>query len=460
LLLACSFGCQEVKPSEVAKAPKAPTPVVSPSEGGDAKTDPAPKAPFRLAWTYQARPFTRGLALSNKHVAVLGDEHVAIVGLRNGQLVKRRDLCPTFPGGFTFVGESQAALVCERKLLFATLPALKETRSHRLPGAARMAAFSDAEVAISFEAGPVRLYRLKDGSPLGELPVGAVVSSLALSRDGARLAIGLDQGDVLLVDRKENTAHRLQVKLGLPVEALVFDPSGDSFFSSAGPSAAIWDVKTREERHRFEGVSSVLAASWIDGVEVASVGRDGLLLLDSGPWTATSLSGGLLGQEPPVAVVAARDGKVLCAAERDGVVACYARGRIPARAIPATGYGADTARMTGRVAGFSEPRLMVKAVGDTTPPTPSTRVRIVRYTETEVAGARSKRWIQVGTAIVVKDKDGILHLRLSGALDPIPGVSDPFAHDTPLRLLWKRGSASPTPPPVPPEPDPKDDAKP
>ncbi len=428
-----------------AGATRKPSPMVlpAPDPASTAATVPALKKRFRLAWTLQTKPFNQGVALSESLVAALGSGSLALMDMRRGNIVRERDVCTTFAGAFSFVSETLGALVCEGEVQLLSVPGLKVKVRIALPGRARVAAFGKTHAAIAFDAGPVRLYAIDGWSLVREVAVDHEVRSMAVSRDGRRLVIGLDQGDVLLIDREADTMHRVTVKMGLPIETVAFDFAGERWVVSAGPSVAVWDVLQRSQVHRFRSVSDVLAVGWAGQGEIASAGRDGLLVLDIERDVAKSLSGGLDGDEPPVALALSEDGRVLCAAEQDGRLACYARGKIPTRSVPIAGYGADRRRMSGRVVtlGALSPgaqRLTVRAHAHTNIPPPGVDARVLRYTETRVGDVRSARWIELATGRVVKVKDQIVHLRIDGPVNTIADVSDPLTYDTPIRLVWKR----------------------
>lgn len=457
-----AVSCREVVPPNAPPSAPLSRPADEPAPVSEARAgSPAPAAPgkpFRLAWTLQTRPFLRGLALRGRHLAALGSRSLSLVELRSGNVIATRDVCPTFDGAFTFESDDRALLVCEQSVQSFTIPALVPAKTHKLPGRAIVAAFSTEHAAIAFDAGPVRIYALADWSLKGEVPVDDGVTSLALSPNGSQLAIGFDRGEVALVDRSANTAHRLTVKLGFPVEALSFDAAGKRLFSAAGPSAAVWSVATRSVDSTLETVSNVLAARWVGADEIGSGGRDGLLVSHLERGTATSVSGGLDGNEPAVALAVSRDDKVFCAAERDGKVACYARGTLPTRAIPTADYGADDVRTSGSVAAYVNQRLTVKAHAHTNLPEPGSDVRVLRYTEATVGTVRSTRWIEVSTARVIKIQDRVVHLLVTGAESEIPGVTNPLVYDTPVRLVWRREAprpekASPASPDAAPDPE-------
>ena len=95
-------------------------------------------------------------------------------------------------------------------------------------------------------------------------------------------------------------------------------------------------------------------------------------------------------------------------------------------------------------------------------------MRLLRYTESTVHQARSSRWIELGRFRVIKLDGSVVHLSPEGRLNEIPNVSEPLTYDTPVRLVWKRGSgdtpsnsapASPKPgTSAPPDPEPADPA--
>ncbi len=421
-------GCTEV-PAPQPPAPAAPKPQPTSAASAPAPAPESVQRPFRLAWTTQLKPFVRGLAIGDGVVVTLGSEVLSLSELRSGNLRGERPVCATFVGAFGLFGKNRGALVCEQEVEVIGLPKLKTQTRHSLPGRAIAAAFSDASVAIAFDQGPVRVWSLKDWAKQAELPVVGKVTSLALSATGS-LAAGLDDGTV--VARRSDTLERLTVRAGFPVTSLGFADDGQRLFAAAGPAVVVLGETT----HRFRTVAGVKDAAWIDDDQIGSVGRDGLLVLGVSDDSATSLAGGLDGNEAPIAVVVSADRKVLCAAERDGKVACHARGGIPTRGIATADRDADELRMSGRVASFVKSRLTITGGGSNAPP-PGDDVRVFRYTEMKVGTTRSARWIEVGTAKVIKVDKGVVHLAM-GAVTDIADVAQPLAFRTPVRLVWKR----------------------
>jgi hypothetical protein len=430
------FACGKVvAPPKERPRPVEPRPSQSAAPAPAPASAPLPEKPaLALAWRLQTRPFNKGVAVREGLVGALGSRHLALVETKTGKLLAGRDVCFTFSGAFAFVDEHTAGLVCEQEVQLLGLPDLDYRGSRALSGMARAAAFSQGHAAIVFDGGAVRVYETAGWSEQRALSVPDTVSAIALSRDGRRLAVGLDQGEVLL-DR-DGSPERLAVKLGLPLDALAFSPGGDKLFCSAGPHAAVYDVATRREEKRWGAVSGVLAAAWLDGRVIGSGGKDGLLLLDL-DGAVRSVAQGLDGAEPVVAV-AAPEADLLCAAERGGQLACYAQGGVP-RAVAIPDHSPDEERASGRVLGVVAKRLRVKALPDSLLPEPGSYVRLLRYTEAMVGDVKSARWIELTPqAQVIHVKKGVIHLQLGDDLLPIAGVPDPLTYDTAVRLAWKR----------------------
>jgi hypothetical protein len=406
----------------------APSPSPEPS--------PAAKEPPALAWRLQTHPFNKGVAVRGGYVGALGSRRLALAAAKNGKLLAERDVCFTFTGAFAFLDDKTGALVCEQEVQLLALPELEYQGSRALAGLARAAAFVPGHAAIAFDGGAVRVYDTATWAEEESLSAADAITSIALSADGRRLALGMEGGDVALHERGGANA-RIVVKLGLPVDAVAFAPAGDRVFCAAGPVAAAYDVATQKEARRWSTVSNVKAAAWLDGGAIGSAGDDGLLLLDLAG-TATSFAGGLDGGDSVVAIAAAGDG-LFCAAERDGQVACYAEGGV-SRAVTIPDNSPDEERASGRVLGLVGKRLRVKALPDSELPKAGSYVRLLRYTEAMVGDVKSARWIELTPqAQVLYVKKDVIHVMLgSEPLLPIADVNDPLTYDTPVRLAWKR----------------------
>jgi hypothetical protein len=431
------------------RPPLAPLSVdVTPATSADRRVDAGPsedaepvrveREPFSLAWSLQTKPFNKGVAVSGGgYVASLASRHLSLHDHR-GKRVADRDVCFTFNEALGFVADATAAVVCENEISLYAVPALELSGVRALPEQAREAAFAIGRVAVGFAKGPVRVYETETWTETNDVPVDQRVTALALSRDGKHLAIGLEGGDVLLRDLVRNQTSRINIKRGFAVDALDLSPNATKIFAAAGPIVAVYRVDNGAMEQRFRSVGGVSAARWVGGEEIGSVGRDGLLLLDVTDGTVGSV-GGVAGGEAPVSIVVARDDQ-LCSAGDDGMLFCYARGKLPPTLrVPITSAGGiDAVRMAGRVSHFgaTRKRLQVRAHPRMPIPPVGANVAILRYTEAMVGEMKSARWIEVADGAVSRVKDGVVYLRLAGALRNVDLHSDPLPYDTPIKLVW------------------------
>lgn len=144
------------------------------------------------------------------------------------------------------------------------------------PPAARFALSSDARTALV----PLRDGRLLTIDPLtGKTreiasPPADMVTAMALSRDGLRIALGLRNGEVCLCRPEDGREiRRFQAHAGGPVSALTFSPDG-KLLASGGAAAGgsdsirIWDAETAEARAVLGG-----AVSWVTALAFRADGR-------------------------------------------------------------------------------------------------------------------------------------------------------------------------------------------
>ena len=424
-------------PSPVATATAVPT--ASASAIGPSNN---PTQPFRLAWKLATKPYNKGLALApSGHLAVLSSRRLALHELRTGKEIASAQVCFTFRDAFDFVEAGVGALVCERAIKVFGLPKLDFRGSKSLPRKARVVAFGVGQLAVGVANGPVLLYSTSDWSLAREISVDQKVTALALSSRG-QLAIGLEQGEMLLVD-EDQRVRRLSVKRGFEVRSLSFSPDASQLFAAAGPLAAVWRVATLKSARVFRVVREVVTARWVSDKEVGVAGPDGLLLLRVDTGGAHSVGAGWSsGASPPVSADAAVADKVLCSADRDGALACFSRGalpqtqQLPLREEPG---GAGSTRMSGRVVGMTGRNVQIKALANNTLPSASQKVLVLRFTERQVGGLRSVSWEQVAEARVMRVHRDIVHVRVShGTARRLKrDKKRALQYDTPVKLAWK-----------------------
>ncbi len=455
MLLSSGLSCGQVLPHPTpsgapsSSAASASSPVASlplpPPATASAEAPahpPAAPTPFRLAWKLATKPFNKGLALApTGYLAVLSSRRLALHELRSGKEIANAQVCFTFPGAFAFVDATTGVLVCERAIKVLGLPKLDLRGSKSLPRKARVVALGASQLAVGFADGPVQLYNTSDWTLLREIGADQRVSALAVASDG-RLAIGLEQGEMLLVD-PDQRVRRLSVKRGFEVRVLAFSPDGSHLFAAAGPLAAVWKAATLKSTRVFRVVRDVIGARWVSNEEISVVGPDGLLVLRLDSGSALSVGAGWSdGTSPPVSLDAAAAHKVICSAERDGALACFSRGTLPqAQQLPVRDEpgGAGATRMSGRVAGLKGRNLRVKALADATLPPVGAKAVVLRFAERQVGGLRAVVWEQVAKARVARVHRDVVHLRLSlgDARRFKRHKKRALQYDTPVKLAWK-----------------------
>lgn len=142
-----------------------------------------------------------------------------------------------------------------------------------LPDGTTLAAVDDDSVV---------LYELPDGDVLQEFKGLGFILSVAFSPDGTRLAVGLDDGTVVLWDV---TSNRLIYELDgheQQVRGLDFSPSGELLASgSFDDTAILWNVKTGQPVETLSGHSnSVTSVEFSpDGTLLATGSSDGTVIL-------------------------------------------------------------------------------------------------------------------------------------------------------------------------------------
>ncbi|MEI5666065.1 c-type cytochrome [Bosea sp. CCNWLW174] len=111
----------------------------------------------------------------------------------------------------------------------------------------RVVAAPDGEIAVAAADGRLRLFG-SDGSQRAEISVGDTpLIALAISPDGATIAVGGLRGQVALIDRKMRTIRATLVGPGLPVWSLAFLPDGKQLLSGgADRLVRRWNAVTGE----------------------------------------------------------------------------------------------------------------------------------------------------------------------------------------------------------------------
>jgi hypothetical protein len=326
--------------------------------------------------------------------------------------------------------------VCHETVEIYAADDLHRTTTHPLDAPPRMARVAGDVIAAAFEHGPVRMFELEGWRERRSLATDRPVTALALSSDGARVAVGLEEGDVVIAVGDEPPA-RATVMQTLEVEALALSVDGVQTFASAGAAAKVWPSGLSSEPQRLRTVAGVHDAAWLAKRELITSGREGLLVLNLDSGSAKSLPGYVEGASPVMAL-AVHD-EVLCIAERDGQLSCMSRGRLGASkhmVLADRPGGPDGEAVAGRVVTLERTQLSVRLLEGSAFPAVDSGVSVQRYVERRVGKLDDARWLELAAGKVVEIDEGRVRVRLDGGVKPLVGVKDPFAPGTPVRLVW------------------------
>jgi len=317
--VACGAGAPPAaaEPRPRRAKPAAPAPRAKVLRVGAASAERVKKA-----WEVAAGGYARAVAVSAKlgRVAFASKDTVSLFNLQNGKPageVKRcRDVVHT---GVGFHGRD-LIIVCDQKVV--VVDAIKLTPKPALPvSSARISAATlvGSKLALAHHDGVVRVLGLDGSAPVEVRVPGPPidVKSLALTRDGTRLAVAWVQGSIWWWDlAKPDESHDL-VRHESESDALAFDPGGTLLAEEgAKKTTTLWSLDgTPSEK------ATIRNGSWIkrliftpDGTWLVRGGSDGLELAEIGGPKRIALD-----TRSPVEDVALDENAVtLAAADRDG----------------------------------------------------------------------------------------------------------------------------------------------
>jgi len=427
-------GCPEVTPPASAPSPK---PTVPPPSASSASSASAPAAPvtdpaaLTRTWSVQAPPFLRGLAVTDAHVVVQSRAAVTVLDRRAGKIVSSREVCEAAPAAIAADG-GEVWLMCAEELRSFSLPELKPAAEHALPSPGRRVAFAPGRALVASEDGLVRDIELASGTVTRSFAVGETPSAMAAGPDG-RFAAGRAGGDVI-VYAPDGGASRVGTSTGFSVASLQYAPDHRHLMVSAGPSLAVWrfGAGAPDEPIRFSGVRQVMDAGWLGQDHVATVGPDGVLVLDVRTRAVAALAGDPGGEE--LVAVAARGRDALCAGDRNGRVTCWGKGR-PRNVAPTD--AAPGARSTGTITSRDGRAVVVEAEPGAPLPAVRAKVTLRRFARTTAKNRQTAVWLEVARARVVEVDGGRITLRLTGPVGFAPVEGPVLGEGVVVELRWQ-----------------------
>ena len=279
-------------------------------------------------WEVAAGGFGRAVAVNRKlrRVAYSAGSLIRLYDTGSGKPAGTIRTCTDLIRGGMSFEQSRLFVVCEEgvRIYEGTKPSAQKLPIHNTRVSA--AAYAWPRLALGHHDGVVRIYGL-DGSPTVEIPVPGPpidVKSLALTRDGTKIAVAWIQGSIWWWETaRPGTPHKL-VRNDNESDTVAFNQDG-SLFAEEGRTnfTTVWrfggDPATRHaEVKNGDWVKRILFtrdAKWLvrggsDGLEAAEIDGPRRVMLDA------------RGNVEDVALD--EDGATLAAADRDGRLTYFA----------------------------------------------------------------------------------------------------------------------------------------
>jgi len=324
----------------IACAARQPPAAARPEASADARRTSAAPAPLaissrtadRVKLRWEAAPGGAGSAVAVSRaldrVAYSNGQGVMLFALGSGKPVDAGlvTCAPVIRGGLAYGGQ-RLVVVCQGAVKIRDAAAAATTRDLAIaPAPVTAAALAGDRLALAHRDGVVRVYPLAGGAPV-EIPVPGPpidVKSLALTADGARLAVAWVQGSVWWWDTAAPAAPHDLVRHDRESDTLAFSRDG-ALLAEEGESfyTTVWSdlAGTPAVKARLRNGSWVKRLLFTpDGAWLVRGGSDGLELAEiAGPKRV------VLDERGSVEDVAmSEDGALLAAADREGRLTVWA----------------------------------------------------------------------------------------------------------------------------------------
>ncbi len=305
---------------------------------------------FERVWQTTGDSWTAGVLILPNQQEVLTHSGAAahILDLRDGSSRLRFDFCYGPDEKIAAIDDRRFVAVCSDTI--DTIDASKARpvkRSRvRLKSAAQEAAFSSQSVAAALEDNTVQIYGLKDLKLRSRHAFEAEIEGLALSPDGATLALTLKGGAGWLVDVA--TDARRPLEGGGLDSAMRFSPDGRLLLvDGSGFGLRLFDVASGAVIETFKTGSWMTGAAFLGNGLIAATGSSGHAIYRRGHPEPLTLDQNTTGEH----LDASLDGRIFCAGSRAGAVSCF-------RADPAREAALDRADADAAAAAEAEARRL------------------------------------------------------------------------------------------------------
>jgi len=331
LVWACAAGNAPAPAAAQPRASAAPPAHRASARGVGRRSSPIGEenvSRLQRRWEVAAGGFGRAVAVSHKQrtVAYSAGALIRLYDVRSGKPVGTIRTCDDLIRGGMSFEQGKLFVVCESgvRIYEGTKPSTQKLPIHTSRVTA--AAYAWPNLALGHHDGVVRIYGL-DGSATVEVPVPGPpidVKSLALTRDGTRLAVAWIQGSIWWWDtRQPGTPHKL-VRNDNESDSVAFNQDG-SLFAEEGRTnfTTIWrftsepalrhaELKNGDwvKRILFTRDSKWLVRGGSDGLEAAEIAGPRRVLLDA--------------RSNVEDVAMDEDGATVAAADRDGRLTYFA----------------------------------------------------------------------------------------------------------------------------------------
>lgn len=269
-------------------------------------------------------------------VASLTQSSLTVHDAATGERLVSIPVCGGERGRLHFVAPQRAVIVCDKEVRRIDFPDATSVQvlSLQATGEPTASASAGGTLAVGFADGSVRLFAAdaEDGawSERGSVQLQGKVSDLALSPDGATVAVGFDAGGLSLWEPASGKQRQLGSGRSR-TRALSFSADGATLFATTDTFKAGFFATRTGKQLRSVRTGSWLNASAFVGQDVVASGSDGLVRYTQRAGTPTPIN--QLGER----VTSDPAGGRFCAGDSSGNVECFG-------AAPPSRY-ADLARL-------------------------------------------------------------------------------------------------------------------
>ena len=331
LLGTLSIAACSTKPPAAAPVLVAPVASAAAQQSPDGEPPSAPvlaelpAGPLRKAWTANTQVWNRAVVVAPfGDVISLGARRIHVHARDTGKVLESGETCyARSRHALAFQTHERAVLACAHQVVALSFPGLQSTILAELQGAVTAAAASAEFVAYSLRGGDIRVLDASTGKEVERVVASGDVEELAWSTDLSMMGIGLENGSVIVRDRRSGVQREI-LKGNRRASGIAFSSDdAELFVHNASFEARVIDPRSgvAKRTHRVGPWISTTAS--LGPGFFATAGSGGLILYKAGaealaiPWDETGSTPSCEG------LGVSQDGSLLCAGDRKGQVVCF-----------------------------------------------------------------------------------------------------------------------------------------